>query len=529
MSSAPRVALLSVYDKTGLVELAAGLRALQWELLASGGTAAALAAAGIHHETVEAVTGSAELLSGRVKTLHPAIHAGILADRGRPEHLADLARAGIRAVDLVVVNLYPFTSDPSVELIDVGGPTMVRAAAKNHAWVGVVTDPGDYPAVLAELREAGDLSSQTRRRLAAEAFALTARYDAAVTAWLAGDGVRGDAGRRRAHGAGGASPPRPGAPDLLPERLELVLDRVEVLRYGENPHQVGARYRIGGGWWDDVTQLGGAALSYLNVLDTEAAWQLAHECAASSGLVAAVVVKHASPCGVAVAGSASAALEGALAADPVSAFGGIVAVTGLLDGDAGSVLAGGPQADVVVAAAFADEARAALASRRRATRLLAAPPPQRSALEVRMLDGGALVQEADHVLDEPGTWRVVTTRQPSEAELADLRLAWLVAARTTSNAIVLASGGRTVGIGGGQPNRVGAAAIAVAQAGERSVGSVAASDAFFPFADGLDALAAAGVTAVVQPGGSVRDAEVVEAAERSGMAMVHTGVRHFRH
>jgi len=526
VSPSPRVALLSVYDKTGLVELAAGLRALGWTLVASGGTAAALAAAGIDHETVEAVTGSAELLSGRVKTLHPAIHAGILADRGRPEHLADLEAAGIRAVDLVVVNLYPFTSDPSVELIDVGGPTMVRAAAKNHAWVGVVTDPGDYPGLLAELREAGSLSSETRRRLAAEAFALTARYDAAVTAWLAGAVAGGDGRGRVARAVG---PPPQEASDLLPERLELVLDRVEVLRYGENPHQVGARYRVGGGWWDGVTQLGGAALSYLNVLDAEAAWQLAHECTTSFGLVAAVVVKHASPCGVAVAESASAALEAALAADPVSAFGGIVAVTGVLDEGAASVLAGGPQVDVVVAPALAEQAAAVLSARRRSTRLLAAPPPKRSALEVRMLDGGALVQEADRVLDEPGTWRVVSTRQPSEAELADLRLAWLVAARTTSNAIVLARGGCTVGIGGGQPNRVGAAAIAVAQAGDRSVGSVAASDAFFPFADGLDALRAAGVTAVVQPGGSVRDGEVVEAAERAGMAMVHTGVRHFRH
>ena len=498
-------ALLSVHDKTGLVELARGLAGLGWTLVASGNTARTLEDAGVPTTPVAEVTGSPEMLGGRVKTLHPRIHGGILADRSAPGHLADLEANQIEPIDLVVCNLYPFRSQPSVEMIDVGGPTMVRAAAKNFAHVGVVTSPADYGAVLEELTATGSLSGETRRRLARAAFAHTAAYDAAIVDWL-DDG------------------------DPLPPTVHLTLERAEVLRYGENPHQHGARYRTGPAWWDGVVQHGGTALSYLNIFDGDAAWRLVHELSADAGGRPAVaIVKHANPCGAAVAADLVTAFERALACDPVSAFGGIVAIGGEVDEALAEAVAAGPQADVIIAGAFSPGAVDRLVARRKATRLLAAAPPDPLARTVRTAGSTALVQGPDELVRTRRDWQVVTARQPTEAEWEDLVLAWRVCARTTSNAIAVVAAGQAVGVGAGQQSRVVAAELAVAKAGERARGGAGASDAFFPFPDGLMVLARAGVSAVVQPGGSVRDGEVVAAADEAGLAMVVTGERHFRH
>ncbi len=504
-------ALLSVYDKTGLLELAQGLADLSWELVASGKTAAALADAGIAVTEVAEVTGAPEMLGGRVKTLHPKVHGGILADRGNPAHVADLAAQHIEPVDLVVSNLYPFSSDPSIELIDIGGPTMVRAAAKNHAHVGVVVDPADYPVVLAELRAAGALSDDTRRRLARAAFAHCAAYDAAIVEWF-------DAG-----GPGG-----PG--ELLPPTLHLALERAQELRYGENPHQRGARYRDRSHptWWDGVVQHGGSALSYLNLFDADAAWRLVAELGAGAQ-PAVAIIKHANPCGAALAPTLAEAYRRALECDPLSAFGGVVALGGPCTLEVAQAVAEGPQADVVVAPSFGAGALEALAARRKATRLLEAPPHTGAALELRSLGAGFLVQEADHLTTTRSDWQVPTKVAPTDAQWRDIELAWRVCARTSSNAIVVAVDGQALGVGAGQQSRVEAAQIAVGKAGARSRGAAAASDAFFPFRDGIDVLAGAGVAAVVQPGGSVKDNEMVAAADEHGMAMVLTGERHFRH
>jgi len=500
-------ALLSVHDKSGLPELARGLTELGWELIASGGTARALADAGIPHSEVERVTAAPEMLGGRVKTLHPKIHGGILADRSKPEHLADLAAQGIEPIDLVVCNLYPFTSQPSIEMIDVGGPTMVRAAAKNHAHVGVVVDPADYGAVLHELRQAGALSEATRRRLARTAFAHTASYDAAIVGWF--DDSEDE-------------------PEVLPPTLHLALERVQALRYGENPHQQGARYRELGkrSWWDRVVQHGGMALSYLNLFDAEAAWQLVHDLGDGPG---AVIVKHANPCGVAVAADLAIAYRLALECDPVSAFGGIVALNGPVTDAVADEIVAGPQADVIIATGYEGESVQRLAAKRKNTRVLAAPAPGRDRLDFRRVDGGFLVQEADRVAIDRAAWRVATKAAPTEEQWRDLELAWLVCAYVKSNAIVLVANGQAVGIGGGQQNRVDPGEIAAKKAAGRAEGGAAASDAFFPFRDGLDVVANAGVAAVVQPGGSLRDEEVVAAADEHGIAMVLTGERHFRH
>ena len=512
-------ALLSVYDKTGLEDLARGLSDLGWELVSSGGTAAALAAAGIDCVEVADLTGAPEMLGGRVKTLHPAIHGGILADRSKPEHLDTLDRLGIGLIDLVVCNLYPFTSDPSVELIDVGGPTMVRAAAKNHDHVGVVVDPEDYPGVLAELRSSGTLSLETRRRLARRAFAHTAGYDAAIVEWL--DSLEPSLD----------TPPRGADDAVLPPTIHLTLERAGSLRYGENPHQHGARYRVLGqhSWWDDVTQHGGKELSYLNIFDADAAWRLVHELAGDGPDVAVAIIKHANPCGAAVDAGLAAAYERALACDPQSAFGGIVAIGGVVTTAVADAIAAGPQADVIVAPSYEPEALAQLASKRKATRLLSAPSPEQITRQYRGLGASVLVQEADRFLADPGTWEVVTRTRPTDAQWRDLVLAWKVCARTTSNAIAVVTDGQAVGVGAGQQSRVVAAEIAVAKAGSRASGGAAASDAFFPFPDGLEVLANAGVAAVVQPGGSIRDGEVTAAADEAGIAMVTTGERHFRH
>jgi len=511
-------ALLSVYDKTGAVELAQGLAGLGWELISSGGTSTALADAGIDHIEVADLTGAPEMLGGRVKTLHPTIHGGILADRARPEHLADLERQGIGLIDLVVCNLYPFASDPSIELIDIGGPTMVRAAAKNHAHVGVVVSPGAYDGVLDELRRSGALSHATRLRLARDAFAHTAAYDESIVDWF--DDV----------GPAGA---QDGDASVLPPTIHVTLERAGSLRYGENPHQHGARYRIVGqhSWWDDVVQHGGKELSYLNIFDADAAWRLVHEVTepgSDEGAVA--IIKHANPCGLAVHPDPVTAYVRALECDPQSAFGGIVAIGGPVTALLSEAIAAGPQADLIIAPCFDEAALVQLTSKRKATRLLSAPAPEPLGRQFRGLGASMLVQDADRFLVAPPSWEVASEARPTDAQWKDLALAWTVCARTTSNAIAIVTDGQAVGVGAGQQSRVVAAEIAVSKAGARAAGGAAASDAFFPFPDGLLVLAEAGLSAVVQPGGSIRDDEVVAAADEAGIALVMAGgERHFRH
>jgi phosphoribosylaminoimidazolecarboxamide formyltransferase/IMP cyclohydrolase len=402
---------------------------------------------------------------------------------------------GIEPISLVVVNLYPFGSDPGVELIDIGGPAMVRAAAKNHAHVAVVVDPADYGAVLDELRESGVVSAATRRALARKAFAHTSAYDAAISAWLADESA-----------------------DPLPPTLALTLDRAQELRYGENPHQAGARYRFRGArsWWDDAVQHGGKDLSYLNLYDTEAAWRLVHQL---GDRPAAVIVKHANPCGVAITDDITSAYVAANECDPVSAFGGIVALNRPVPVALAAALA--PVfTEVVVAPSYDDDALATFTAKKN-LRVLTAPAPGERGLDVRSIDGGVLVQQADVVSLDRSAWRVVTKVAPTEEQWADLELAWMVCAAVSSNAIVLVGNQQAVGIGAGQQNRVDSA--------RRAAGGACASDAFFPFRDGLDVAAEAGVAAVIQPGGSVRDEEVIAAADEHGLAMVFTGERHFRH
>ena len=506
--------LLSVYDKTGLIDFARALTELGHHLISSGGTSRALAEAGIEHQTVESVTAAPEMLGGRVKTLHPKIHGGILADRSKAEHLADLEAQGIDPIDLVVCNLYPFSSHPSIEMIDVGGPTMVRAAAKNFLHVGVVVDPTDYDVVLEELRADGRLGTPTRRRLARAAFAHTAGYDAAIATWF--DTLEDDQDQ----------PER----DPLPPSIHLSLEKAQPLRYGENPHQRGARYREVGrhSWWDDVVQHGGMALSYVNLYDADAAWRLVHQLA-DLGPAAAVVVKHANPCGAAVAADALSAYDRAFECDPISAFGGIVALSGWVTEEVAHHLLDNPKADVLIAPGYDEAAREVLAAKRKNMRILSAPPPVGDGLHLRQISGSWLVQEGYRFVTGRADWRVVTQATPTGEQWRDLELAWRVCAAVKSNAIVLAAGGMAVGIGGGQQNRITPGEIAAQRAAGRAKGGAAASDAFFPFRDGLDAVAAAGVAAVIQPGGSMRDSEVIAAADEHGIAMVLTGERQFQH
>jgi phosphoribosylaminoimidazolecarboxamide formyltransferase/IMP cyclohydrolase len=432
-----------------------------------------------------------------------------------------MATHGIVPIDLVAVNLYPFSSDPSIELIDIGGPAMVRAAAKNHEHVTVLVDPADYLPTLAEMRTAADRrpALATRRRLARAAFAHTAAYDRGIVAWF--DSVEGD-----------VHPPTP-AESLghhhehaeLPATLELTATRAQVLRYGENPHQHGARYSFAGeSCWDVAVQHGGKEMSYLNVYDSDAAWRLLWSLGDQP---AAVVIKHANPCGVAVADDVTTAYARAHECDPVSAFGGIVAVNRNVTHAMAEAL--GPVfTEVLIAPGFDDDALLVLLEKRN-LRVLSAPPPAPAAFEVRSIEGGLLVQSPDVVNLDRIAWQVATRRAPTEAEWVDLELAWKVAARVTSNTIVLVKDGQAVGIGAGQQNRRDAGRIAAEKADGRAVGGACASDAFFPFRDGLDAAAEAGATAVIQPGGSIRDEEVIAAADEAGMAMVFTGERHFKH
>ncbi len=520
----PRRALLSVSDKEGLAGLAQGLASLGFELVSTGGTARALRAAGLEVTEVAAVTGFPEMLDGRVKTLHPRIAAGVLADLRRPDHAAQLAAGVIEPFELVVVNLYPFaaaaerpgtTLDELVEEIDIGGPTLVRAAAKNHASVAIVTDPATYPAVLAELRAEGRLGEATRRRLAAAAFRHTAAYDARIAAELP---VR--------FGLEEAGP--------FPVRLSLQLERVQVLRYGENPHQGAAVYRLpdtpeaAGPFARGVDLRQGKALSYNNLLDASAAAAIARDLRGP----ACAIVKHTNPCGAAEADDLDTAWERALSGDPVSAFGGVVALSGPIDAALAERLTA-LFLEVVVAPSIEPEAVAVLA-RRPNLRVVVDPwlgrPAGEPGVEYRSAGGAVLATESDVRPDDPAAWRRVTSREPDERERRDLDLAWRLARHVKSNAIVLVRDRTLVGIGAGQMSRVDSARLAVEKAGPGRVrGAACASDAFYPFPDGMLACADAGVTAFVQPGGSVRDDEVVAAAEAAGVSMLLTGVRHFRH
>ncbi|HKY95603.1 MAG TPA: bifunctional phosphoribosylaminoimidazolecarboxamide formyltransferase/IMP cyclohydrolase [Kiloniellales bacterium] len=511
-----RRALLSVSDKTGLVELARALADGGAKLVSTGGTARALAEAGLTVTEVASVTGFPEILDGRVKTLHPAIHAGLLARRDLPAHEVALAEHDLERFDLLVVNLYPFEATLAagaefaacIENIDVGGPAMLRAAAKNHEAIAVVTDPADYAPLLAEV-EAGGVTPETRRRLAAKAFALTAGYDAAISGWL----------QREA----GLEPP---------PRFALAGRLAAPLRYGENPHQKAALYltaerRSGAA---NARQLQGKELSYNNLADADAAF----ECVAEFERPAVVIVKHANPCGVAEGVETVAAYKAALACDPTSAFGGIVALNRPLDAPTAAEIAK-LFTEVIIAPGASPEAAAIIATKKN-LRLLVTdglPDPAAPGSTVKCVAGGFLLQDRDTGRVDPAALKVATRRAPTAAELADLVFAFRVAKHVRSNAIVYARGLATVGIGAGQMSRVDAARIAAWKAGEAfaegAKGSVVASDAFFPFADGLEAAVGAGATAVIQPGGSLRDAEVIAAADKAGLAMVFTGLRHFRH
>ena len=565
-----RRALISVYDKTGLLPLAHALADAGVEIVSTGSTAAPIAAAGLAVTPVEEVTGFPECLEGRVKTLHPAVHAGILADRRKPDHLDQLATLGVTPIDLVVVNLYPFTDtvasgapfDACVEQIDIGGPTMVRAAAKNHPAVAVVTSPDRYEDVAAAVREGG-FTLAGRRRLAAEAFAHTAAYDAAVSTWMAAQIEAGDV----AHATDSAEVEVSG-PAAPPAYVGVGYERLASLRYGENPHQRAAVYRIAGasGGVAGARQLHGKAMSYNNYTDTDAAVRAAYD---HGQAVTVAVVKHANPCGIAVSatGDVAEAHRKAHACDPVSAYGGVIATNTVVTAEMARQIR--PIfTEVVAASAFDDEAVEILSTKKN-LRLLLVEAPQREGYEIKQVSGGAVIQERD-VLDaagdDPSTWTLAAGPAADDALLADLVFAWRSVRAVRSNAVLLAHDGATVGVGMGQVNRVDSCKLAVerantlgarstgdaaldgsqqekgavggadaadvlagAAAPQRARGAVAASDAFFPFADGLQVLIDAGVRAVVQPGDSIRDQEVIDAAQAAGVTMYLTGTRHFSH
>ncbi len=507
----PARALLGVHDKRGVVEFAAGLHRHQVELIATGGTERALRQAGLPVTTVAALTGVEEMLGGRVKTLHPAIHAGILARRDLPGHLRELEGSGYLPIDMVVVNLYPFAEAAAqglplvdvAEQIDIGGVTLLRAAAKNWEGVAAVSDPRQYPLVL-EAMAAGELPPQLLLRLAQQAFALTAHYDSQIAAHL-----------------GSASPG-----EGWPERLTLGASLRHPLRYGENPHQRGALYATGAalGGLAGARQLLGGELSYTNWLDADSAWRLVQSLPAP----AAVVVKHTNPCGAALGASPADAFERAYDCDPRAAYGGVVALNSRLDLEVAAQLKA--HFLELVIAPDVDPAAAELLSAKRRLRLLeVSTPPLEGALDLRSVSGGILVQEPDLLPDREELFQVVSGRVPTADEWAQLRLAWTVVRQVKSNAIVLCRDGMAVGVGAGQMSRVEAVQLAVARAGPRAKGSCLASDAFFPMADNLEEAAAAGIVAAIHPGGSVRDPEVVEVADRFGMALVATNRRHFRH
>jgi phosphoribosylaminoimidazolecarboxamide formyltransferase/IMP cyclohydrolase len=524
-----RRALISVYDKTGLLPFARALAERGVLLISTGGSSKALSDAGLAVTDVASVTGFPEMLDGRVKTLHPAIHGGILARRDLQTHLDALAKHDIGEIDLVVSNLYPFEAtvasgagwEDCIEKIDIGGPSLIRGAAKNHDFVTVVTDPADYEAVLADMvANHGATTLATRRKLAGMAYARTAAYDTAIAAWMAAE--RGE---------------------TFPSTLTIAGERKQLLRYGENPHQAAAFYAIAKDSRPGVataTQLQGKELSYNNLNDTDAAF----EAVAEFDAPAVAIIKHANPCGVALGSSLIEAYRKALACDPVSAFGGIIALNRPLDAATAEAVAS-LFAEVIIAPSIDDAAREILA-RKTQLRLLATggmPDPAAGGMTFRSLSGGFLMQNRDAGRVTESSLQTVTKRAPTAAEMADLLFAFRVAKHVKSNAIVYAKGGATVGIGAGQMSRVDSSRIAAWKAAEAGVaaaggdkqapspaiGSVVASDAFFPFADGLLAAAEAGATAIIQPGGSKRDPEVIAAADEKGLAMVFTGMRHFRH
>ncbi|MBA2274558.1 MAG: bifunctional phosphoribosylaminoimidazolecarboxamide formyltransferase/IMP cyclohydrolase [Actinobacteria bacterium] len=499
-------ALLSVYDKSGVVELAQSLHESGVELISSGGTAGALRSAGIPVTGVAEVTGAPEILGGRVKTLHPKIHGGILADRDKAEHLAELDDHSIAPIDLVVCNLYPFertvaepnvSENDAVEQIDIGGPAMVRAAAKNFSSVAVVVSPARYRSVIDAIKTTGSVPIDLRRELAGEAFSHTATYDAAIASYFTGPGE-------------------------WPKRLVLSGDKIMDLRYGENPHQEAAFYRTGApAGVAAAHQLHGKELSYNNILDADAATGLVSEIVGCG----AAIIKHSNPCGAAQADGLEVAYRKAFECDPVSAFGGIVALNRTCDRATAAAITE-VFTEVVCAPDFSGEALEVLRTKK-SLRVMRVEPGL-PATSLRSVTGGWLVQSPDGI-DPAEDARIVTTREPIPAEWSDLRFAWTVARHVKSNAIVLVKDGAAVGIGAGQMNRLESAELAARRAGERSLGSVCASDAFFPFRDAVDAIADSGARAVIQPGGSVRDDEVIGAADELGLAMVFTGRRHFRH
>jgi phosphoribosylaminoimidazolecarboxamide formyltransferase / IMP cyclohydrolase len=497
-------ALVSVSEKSGVVDLCRGLSECGIEILSSGGTAEALESEGIPVVLVSDFTGAPEILGGRVKTLHPKIHGGLLADRREPAHMRQLEDYGIAPIDLVVCNLYPFertvhqpgvAEDEALEQIDIGGPAMVRAAAKNWPSVAVVVHPGRYPEILAEIRTAGMVSEATRRALAVEAFRHTAAYDSAIWSFLEGS-----------------------------DRLSLAFQRVSDLRYGENPHQTASFYRNSGepAGLAATEQLHGKELSFNNILDTDAAWRLALELESP----AAAIIKHSNPCGVAICSSLSEAYARALECDRTSAFGGIVALNATCDAATAAAIIE-VFTEVVIAPAF-DDAALELLTTKKNMRVLKADSKTLPGDDLRSVSGGLLVQSSDPP-DDASDAKVVTEAQPSEEQWRDLRFAWVVAKHVKSNAIVLAKDLAAVGVGAGQMSRIDSTRLAARRAGANAFGSVCASDAFFPFRDGLDAAVEAGASAVIQPGGSVRDDEVIAAADEHGVPMVFTGRRHFRH
>ncbi|MCK6407614.1 bifunctional phosphoribosylaminoimidazolecarboxamide formyltransferase/IMP cyclohydrolase [Thauera sp.] len=524
-------ALISVSDKRGVLDFARELAALGIKLLSTGGTASLLREAGLDVTDVSEHTGFPEMLDGRVKTLHPKVHGGILARRDLSEHMDTIAAHDIGRIDLVVVNLYPFqqtvakpdcTLEDAIENIDIGGPTMVRAAAKNHGneqgGVGIVTDPEDYGCIVDELKaNAGKLSHKTRFALAVKAFTHTARYDSAISNYLTAL-VTNDAGDVSLQ--------------TYPERLQLAFDKVQDLRYGENPHQTAAFYRQPGaaeGGVAGYSQLQGKELSYNNIADADAAWECVK--AFDGSAAACVIVKHANPCGVAVAASALEAYRKAFSTDPTSAFGGIIAFNGEVDRAAAEAVSA-QFLEVLIAPSYTADALELLAGKKN-VRVLTCPLGQPAgAFDYKRVGGGLLVQSADEARIQIADLKVVTRRAPTEAEMRDMLFAWRVAKYVKSNAIVYCKDGMTVGVGAGQMSRVDSARIAkikAENAGLQIAGCVVASDAFFPFRDGLDVLAQAGATAVIQPGGSIRDEEVIAAANEHNIAMVFTGFRHFRH
>jgi phosphoribosylaminoimidazolecarboxamide formyltransferase/IMP cyclohydrolase len=520
-------ALLSVSDKTGLVELARVLAGKGVELISTGGTARTLREAGLEVKDVSELTDFPEMMDGRVKTLHPKVHGGLLAVRDDPDHLAAMAEHGIGAIDLVVVNLYPFAQtvargaerDEIIENIDIGGPSMVRSAAKNHGFVAICVDPADYAALSSAVEAEGGATLEFRKYLAAKAFAATAAYDSAIAQWFA----FADQGQ------------------AFPETLPLTLTRGPELRYGENPHQKAALYLPAGPHRRGIAQaeqVQGKELSYNNFNDSDAALELVCEFRDSGP--ACVIVKHANPCGVATGASLAEAYEAAFACDTVSAFGGIIAVNRAIDSASAEAMTR-IFTEVVIAPDADDEARAIFARKKNLRLLLTGglPDPARPGLTLKSITGGYLLQSRDNGRATPDQLKVVTKREPTPQELADCLFAWTIAKHVKSNAIVYAKGGSTAGIGAGQMNRLQSARIAAWKARDaaekagwpepRTIGSAVASDAFFPFADGLLAAVEAGATAVIQPGGSIRDDEVIAAADEAGLAMVFTGMRHFRH